>query len=297
MKRAKIKCTIWAVTTAASLFLVMSCSMAGKFGGFDFDKAKSVVKVTKALIRSGEDINNEQEYYIGRSLSAEVLSRYSQLDDAVLTTYVNKVGLAVAWASDRPETFNGYHFAVLDTDEINGLACPGGFIFITRGLLDLAEDEEGLAGILAHEIAHISYKHGLGAIRKSRFSDLGKVGLDAAGEFGGKDLKKATKIFDSCLDDMLSTLINKGYSRSQEKEADQKAVEYLASAGYNPQGLVRVLENMNALKDGKSGGLGFFKTHPEPKERVEIIGEHIKKKDLQNATPEARTKRFKEAVK
>ncbi|HHF43560.1 MAG TPA: peptidase M48, partial [Candidatus Aminicenantes bacterium] len=108
------------------------------------DKA-SLLRVAKALRSSFADITEEEEYYIGRSVAATILATYPALNNSRLTRYVNRVGQAVGVYSDRPEIFAGYHFLVLDSNEINAMAAPGGFIFITKGLLRLCRNEDMLA--------------------------------------------------------------------------------------------------------------------------------------------------------
>jgi predicted Zn-dependent protease len=129
---------------------------------------QSIVKTSEALRSTFADITDEEEYYIGRSVAALILSYYPAYENEALTSYINTVGQAVVFSSARPEIYAGYHFLILDTDEVNAMAAPGGFIFISKGLLRRCANEEMLAAILAHEVGHVCAKHGLQSIKKSR---------------------------------------------------------------------------------------------------------------------------------
>jgi predicted Zn-dependent protease len=227
-------------------------------------------KSAPAVQKSFEDITPEQEYYIGRAVAATILSQYQPYADTEPTEYLNLLGRTLAYASDRPETFGGYHFLILDSQEINAFAAPGGLIFISRGLLACADSEDTVAAILAHEIAHVVEQHGLQAIKKSRVtSALTSVAIATAQTAGSDELAKLTTVFEDSIDDITATLVNSGYSRTFEKEADLMAVEILQRVGYDPNALVRMLEVMERRLT--PGGLDFAKTHPEPQVRIREI--------------------------
>ena len=142
------------------------------------EQVRSAVQTAQKVRSTFADISEEEEYYIGRAVAALILSKYPVYENAALTRYVNLVGNAVAAYSDRPEIYAGYHFLVLDSDEVNALSAPSGFIFVTKGLLLRCQDEEMLGSILAHEIGHVTAKHGLKAIKKSRLTDaFAKLGI------------------------------------------------------------------------------------------------------------------------
>jgi predicted Zn-dependent protease len=227
-------------------------------------------KSAPAVQKSFEDITPKQEYYIGRAVAATILSQYEPYAVEEPTEYLNLLGRTLAYASDRPETFGGYHFLILDSQEINAFAAPGGLIFISRGLLACADSEDTVAAILAHEIAHVVEQHGLQAIKKSRVtSALTSVAIASAQTAGSDELAKLTTVFEDSIDDITATLVNNGYSRSFEKEADLMAVEILRRVGYDPNALVRMLEVMERRLT--PGGLDFAKTHPDPEVRISEI--------------------------
>ncbi|MEZ5967075.1 MAG: M48 family metalloprotease [Planctomycetota bacterium] len=236
-----------------------------------------LVRGANRLRKSAQDLDPSEEHYIGRTVAAQILSmpRYSLSTDTAMTGYVTRVGLGVALSNDAVRhTFAGYHFAVLDTDEVNALACPGGTIFVTRGLLKDASTEGELAAILAHEIAHVTLRHGLSAIKAANltqaFQYLGSGALQAAGT-DNQDLQKLATVFDDSVKDVVGALVTNGYSRDAEREADRLGRTLLAGAGYDPQGLSRVLAKMSHA--GGQGGM--FATHPAPSERQATLGEAL----------------------
>ncbi|MCG8616480.1 MAG: M48 family metallopeptidase, partial [Desulfobacterales bacterium] len=143
----------------------------------------------------------------------------------------------------------------------------GGFIFVTKGLLRCCKDEDALAGVLAHEIGHVEKMHGLQAIKQSRITDaLTTIGMEGAKQFGPQELNLLTETFSETIQDITNTLIVSGYSRSQESEADMAAATLLSRVGYNPQGLMHMLEQMEGRI--KPDALDFAKTHPSPEDRI-----------------------------
>lgn len=235
------------------------------------DAKKAVEKVEKTVqtVRSTfGDISEEEEYYIGRSVAALILSRYAPLNNPALSQYVNTLGQAVALSSGRPETYAGYHFQVLDSDEVNALAAPGGMIFLTKGLIKLCADEDALAAILAHEIGHVSARHGLQSIKKSRLVDAFKIMEQGTlQKYAPAELDKLTGLFEEALGDIAESLVEKGYDRKYEYEADELALGTSLRAGFDPNGLLRFLKTM-AGGAAASSGLGWFKTHPTPEQRI-----------------------------
>ncbi|MDR3557397.1 MAG: M48 family metalloprotease [Syntrophobacteraceae bacterium] len=233
-------------------------------------RAGSAIKVAIAFGKSFQDITPEQEYYIGRAVAANVLAVYRPKADERLNLYVNTLGQTLAAASDRPDTFGGYHFLVLDSPEINAFAAPGGLIFVTTGMIRVCKTEDELAAVLAHEISHVVGKHGLRAIRTSRLTEaFSMMASEATKSYGSPELSRLTAAFGGSIKDITSTLMRNGYSRSLEREADKGAVIILERVGYNPHALVDMLAAMK--KQLKPGGLDFAKTHPDPMDRIADI--------------------------
>ena len=163
-------------------------------------------------------MTDQEEYYVGRAVAATILGQYRLYDGERLTSYANKIGQVVALGSDRPYTYGGYHFAILDTNEVNALACPGGIIFITHGMLQKAKNEDELAAILAHEVAHVVHKDGLASIQKSRWAEVVVIlGSEGARQVSRADLRKLLSLFEGSVTDVTRTLLVKGYSGNRRR--------------------------------------------------------------------------------
>jgi beta-barrel assembly-enhancing protease len=239
-------------------------------GLLDESQAQSLSRAGGAIARSFEDFTPEQEYYIGRTVGAMLLSQFKPYPNEAANTYLNLVGAVVSLSSDMPETFGGYRFLLLDSEEINAFAAPGGLILLTRGMLRCCTSEDAAAAILAHEVGHIQHKHGLQAIKKSRVtSALTILAAEGAKTLGDQELTQLTEVFEESASDVISTMVTNGYSRSFEREADKAAVTILTRTGYDPNALVDMLQVMEGKL--KPGGTDFAKTHPSPASRIEDI--------------------------
>jgi beta-barrel assembly-enhancing protease len=227
--------------------------------------AASVAAKTGAkAVQASRPISEAEEYYVGRAVAARILSTYPLYENPEVTQYVNKVGQTVARKSSRPQTFKGYHFGVLDTQEPNAFACPGGIILVTRGLLQNCGSEDELAAVLAHEVAHIAHKDGINSISQARWTEVATtLGTEAARQYAGSAGQIVT-LFEGSIDDVFKTIVVNGYSRSAEENADREAVNLLSRAGYNPGALAAVLTKMG----GREGAGGIYRTHPPTGERL-----------------------------
>lgn len=245
--------------------------------------------------KASEKITPEQEYYIGRSVAATILTTYKPYEqDAAALRYLNVLGQSLALSSAKPETFGGYHFSILDTDEINAFAAPGGLIVVSRGLLRCCRTEDALAAVLAHEVGHVEREHGLNAIEKGRRTAfLTTLAVTAGKSLGGDQLAELTKNFEGTITDITKTMVNSGYSRQSEFEADASAIRILKAVGYNPDGLVDMLDQMQ--KRLKPGDHGFGATHPAPKDRIEAARKLIGN-PVPISAPAARQQRFQAAM-
>jgi predicted Zn-dependent protease len=242
---------------------------ASSKGYISESQAESLNKSETALRRGSSDISESEEYYIGRSVSAQILARFKPLDDARLNAYAQAVLEAVAGASDRPSIYRGWHVQVLDTDEVNAMSAPGGFVFVTKGLLRRVRSEDELACVLAHEVAHVSKKHGLKTIKASRLTQAFAIlGTEAAKSYSPDQVARLTSAFEGAIDDVVGDLVTKGYSRDKEYEADRFGAEYARAAGYDPDALKSFLSRLEAAP----GAGGLFKTHPSPASRLARLG-------------------------
>lgn len=259
-----------------------------------YDVAKHMDMVTTAASatqKASRDISEEEEYYVGRAVAAKLLATFPLSKNSALREYVNYIGQAVAMHSDKPFTHNGYHFAVLDVDEPNAFACPGGTIFITRGMIRLAKNEDELAAVLAHEVAHINNRDGISTIKKSRWTEaLTIIGTTAVKKYGSSELSSLVNIFEGSIDDVFKTLVVNGYGQSQESRADSSALIYLSRAGYNPEALKDFLDRL--VSAGRSSGGGILKTHPATTDRIENVMNKMPQEQADKALALKRSDRF-----
>lgn len=254
-------------------FRNIGSGILGSTGIISGSQAEAVLAAGDKFSKATRGLTDQQEYYLGRSVSAMVLSKYRPLRDTKSVAYINKVGKLLAKYSDRPETFGGYFFSILDTNEINALSAPGGFVFISRGFINILSDEDTLAAVLAHEIGHIVKGHGVAAISQSNLTEaLLIVGKEAAASQAGGVAGELTSLFGESVTDIAETLLTKGYSRSQEYEADEFAAELMIKAGYNPLALKSALEK---LKQHSSEESGWATTHPNPEKRIDELDEDL----------------------
>ncbi|MDR0747722.1 MAG: M48 family metalloprotease [Helicobacteraceae bacterium] len=256
----------------AVMSITDSGAQIGKsLGLVDADHADAISKSSKAIAKAAEEFTPEQEYYIGRSVGANILTFYKPYTkDKALTNYLNSICNAIAINSSMPEIYNGYHIIALDSDEINAFATSGGHIFVTRGLIAAAKNEDALAAVIAHEIAHIQLHHSIGAIDKSRVTEAIWITSQSALQVAGKknaDLARLSAVFNESVNDIVTTLVRNGYSQSQEFDADAKALELLVLAGYDPNALIEMLEALKISQSKHTGG--FNKTHPTPQKRID----------------------------
>jgi beta-barrel assembly-enhancing protease len=290
------------LVAGAALVLVSGCSTVTQVGGVmgqaagvvTPQQAEALNKSAQAIEKTFQDITPEQEYYIGRAVAATVLVTYKPFDRQQANAYLNLLGQTATQFSAKPETFGGYHFLLLETDEVNAFAAPGGLILISRGMVRCCQSEDELVAVLAHEITHVDHQHGLKAIRKGRLtSALTTLGAAAGTSLAGGQLAEVTKAFEGSITDITSTMMNSGYSRSTEFEADKGAVMLMKKMGYNPAALVSMLDRMQGQL--KKDSQGFGKTHPAPEVRIAEL-----KKAIGTEAPPApspvRQERFQKAM-
>ncbi|MGD0626643.1 MAG: M48 family metalloprotease [Thermodesulfobacteriota bacterium] len=271
-------------------------SVGQEMGAISKEDKEKIDRMALETEKAARPMTEQEEYYLGRAVAATILGKYRVYSNENSARYINEVGQAVALASDRPFTYGGYHFVILDTDEVNALSCPGGIIFITRGMLKKAQNEEELAAILAHEVGHVNHKDGVGAIQRARWVEVVTLlGSEAAKKVSGADLAKLLSLFEGSVNDVVKTLLVSGYSRDQEAAADLSALTFLYRLGYDPQGLTDFMEELAKEQTG-GAGQGLFATHPGMTERLakarSVIAEN---KWLQTVHP-ARDRRFQQAT-
>ena len=270
MRQVRVRAAVIAASASAVLGL----------GGCAGVTAAGLMDVGAAAMPIGP----EKEREIGFGIAATVAGRYQLLDDPELTEYVNLVGQAVAQQSIRGGEVE-FRFGVLDTEDVNAFAAPGGFILVTRGALSLMESEADLAGVLAHEVAHVDQSHVLDEIRRSSVmktasdqSQLAGALLDAVAELG-------------------TSMLFTGLSREDEMEADSLGLLYATATGYRPSGLASFLRRLVEAEGGEHAGVAEWKaTHPSTAERLEALEAQMARLGIDPASGQAVRERFRAHV-
>lgn len=261
-----------------------------------FDAINLGVKFTSGAIKASKSLSPVQEYYLGRAVAAQALLEYPLSTNAALNDYVDKIGQTIVQSSDRPETYGGYHFAVVNSNEVNAFACPGGFIFITTGALKAAKSEDEVAAVLAHEVAHVANKHSLKAMKKAAWTGVALTTMqDAASTYGNDVIQQINASFGDAVLDVTSMVLKSGFSRDDEKQSDEKGLQYMTNAGYDPNAMVSFFKTM--LDQGGAGSKSVFATHAATDKRIAVSEAYIKKHNLSGDTVAARTARFKTIVR
>lgn len=212
------------------------------------------------------DISEEEEIQLGKSAAEQVERENRLVKNRKVAGYVQKLGERLARRSDRPGL--KYQFKVIEKDDANAFALPGGFIYLHQGILQIAENESEVAGVLAHEIAHVSERHGIEQVKKAQRIGLGLAALDLI--FGRN---RGTGENLAALGAQLAAQgVFFKYSRDAEREADRKGVEILRKNGTNPRGMVTLFQRMESLRERNPGRVeSFFSSHPSLRERQENI--------------------------
>ena len=227
--------------------------------------AKQKVDVRQLGFALFGDYSPEEEDRIGRQISGNLLGAVPLVRDDALQRYVNLVGNWVAQQSGRKDI--SWHFGVVDTEDINAFAAPGGYILVTKGLYRRLNNESELAGVLAHEIAHVTKKHHLKVLKQSSL-------IGALGQAAGQKAKGSDPVIQNLIGNG-AEIMARGLDKEAEYEADRVGIVFAARSGYDPWGLPTVLQDMASLpaKDTRTGLL--FKTHPHPADRLAHLGEAV----------------------
>lgn len=203
-------------------------------------------------------IPSSQEVAIGAGMAQELAQSETTLPDPEWQAYLNEVGQKIVAVCDRKDI--EYHFTVIESDQINAFAAPGGFVYFYTGLLREMDNEAEMAAVMAHEISHVVARHGIKQVQAS-------LGVAMAYDLAMGD--NDSKLINTAVGIGLG-LLSAGYSRSHEREADDFGLTYLVRAGYDPSGMVGMLEKLAAL-GGASSSSVFEKltsSHPETQERI-----------------------------
>ena len=235
-----------------------------KGGGINLN---SVGNFVSNLGKATKETTEPEEIGIGKEFAATLLGAKPLVNDPALQRYVNTLGRWLALQTERPDL--PWTFGVLDDPGFNAFATPGGYIFVTKGLVQRMQSEAELAGVLAHEIGHVLKKHHLRAVQKNAgFAMVGDV-LSATGKGGNIEARNA-------LMNIGKKLYASGLDKEDEFEADRLGVVIAARAGYDAYGLPSVLQMLQRQNGGDGDFSLLFKTHPSPAARVELLDRLMK---------------------
>ena len=246
-----------------SLLLGVLLLVSGSAQAFNLDLNKLIDIGKNATALKG--VNEQGEAEIGNVSAAALLGAAPLVQNEKLQAYVNQVGLWLAMQTERPDL--PWRFGVMDSDSVNAFAAPGGYVFITRGLLLRMRNEAELAGVLAHEIGHVLKRHHLAAIQKNAQTGLAANLMSMAvdnssggyGEWKKKAISASTELYA------------RGLDKEDEFEADRLGVVIAARAGYDPYGLPSVLQTLDGMNAQDSNLALMFKTHPSSRQRLDLL--------------------------
>lgn len=243
---------------------------------------KRCVSVTVLMLFAvGSALAASDEENVGKVAAAQILGAAPLLDSQSVQRYLNQVGNSVAAASG---TSYRWHFGAIKSDAVNAFAAPAGFILISSGLLKLLENEDELAFILAHEVAHVSRKHHYTVVQKQRLVEQASKSLQEMDKDGGVAM----------LSGLSGQMYARGLDKSAEYEADRIGVEIMTRAGYDPAAALSVLDKLMALQGNDPRAELLFSTHPSPASRLDLLaGSGIDKLPRPKAKTSAADKRFK----
>jgi predicted Zn-dependent protease len=251
---------------APVLFSILALAVAGRAGD---DKKSDPSQIGNRDVGSGVNLYSiEKEIALGRQLAQEVQRQSKLLDDPIVVEYVNRLGQNLVRHSDAKVSFT---FQVLDDRNVNAFALPGGYVFVNRGLIEIADEEDELAGAIAHEIAHVAARH---MTRQATRSDLARLlGAPARvllGDRGGYAARQAAGMA------LPAALLS--FGRNDESEADYLGVQYMYAAGYDPNGTISIFEKMETLQRRNPGAVSrLFATHPPDAQRIRKTQEEIER--------------------
>ena len=236
------------------------------FSLFAADKKKDPDEIGNRDVGKGVNFYSiEKEIALGKGLAQEVERQAKIVDDPVIAEYVNRLGQNLVRNSDAKVPFT---IKVIDTEEVNAFALPGGFFFVNSGLILKADTEAELAGVMAHEIAHVAARHGTRQATRGEIAQLATIPLIFMGGWTGYGIRQAA-----------SVAIPVGFlsfSRGFESEADLLGLEYMYKSGYDPGAFVDFFEKIQSLEKKKPGTMAkVFSTHPMTEDRITAAQKNI----------------------
>lgn len=239
------------------------------------DKRKDVEAIGDRDVGKGLNwISLEKEIAMGKSYAQEIERQAKIVDDPVIAEYVNRIGQNLVRNSDAKVPFT---IKVIDAEEVNAFALPGGFFYVHTGLMLKADNEAELAGVMAHEIAHVAARHGTRQATRGQIANLATIPLIFWGGWAGYGVRQATSI--------LLPMTFMQFSRGFEREADFLGLQYMYKTGYDPTAFVDFFEKLQTLEKRKPGTMAkVFATHPLTEDRIKDSQKNIQ--EILEAKPE-----------
>ncbi len=231
------------------------------------DNFRLRVHQTEVNTNTAEDV--EAEIQFGKNIAARILGQFNSIKDVDLIRYVNLVGKTLAFNASRDDI--NFHFTVLDADFINAYSAPGGYIFITRGAIEMMSDEAELAAVLAHEIAHITEKH---IVKEFKIKGTEKNATAGLSQLLGSASSSAKVAFSKAVDNAINMLLQTGYKQADELEADHTALFLMAASGYDPVALPRLMTKIKTMSKN-ADSITHKSTHPPTDSRIARLQEIV----------------------
>ncbi len=284
----------------ATALVALALPAEGQF--FDLnriiDTGKKAIEAGQKLGDATKEYSTEEEVQLGEGLTAGFLGAAPLHRDERLQRYVNRVGRWLALHGDRPDL--PWTFGVLESDTINAFSMPGGHVVISHGLLSRLQSESELAAVLAHEIAHVVKKHQLSAIQSGAWGEVGaaigkEVVQHRVGRSGGDYLGLKSQLASAGVDLVKNGFFLRPLDRGMEHEADRVGVLIATRAGYDPYGLVAVLQLLAQAKPDEAGASIIFATHPPAADRLAELEKSMAALDRYASQPQVEG-RFRQAV-
>ena len=242
---------------------------------FDFgnllDKVKDadvsrIVDVGKRLVDATREMSEAEEVQLGGDLAGRLLGAMPPLADPQAQTYINRLGRWLTLQTARPDL--PWHFAIVRSDSLGAFATPGGYVFVTTGLVALMRDESELAGVLAHEISHVVERHHVHAVMSKARAGLAR---DVVADIAADYTKGNPMVTRAVLEGGMNVYAS-GLDQEDEFAADRAGAVIAARAGYDPFGLLMLLNTLDALDPAEPRAALLFATHPDTRERIEQLG-------------------------
>jgi Zn-dependent protease with chaperone function len=243
--------------------IVLATLAAAQASAGQLGKLGQLGKVSDGMKKVGElrdlQVTDADEQRLGQEVSQRIRERYGVVQSAPVHRYVSLVGRTLAAASTRPAL--PWTFIVLDTDGVNAFAAPGGYVHITRGALALMQDEAELAGVLAHEILHVTEKHTIRSIQKTKAVQMG----------ASETLSGNAALLDRVVSVTYESIVERGFGREDERESDAAGAALTSRVGYRPAALRSFLTRLKERNAASTERRGLFASHPDMQSRLDAI--------------------------